>query len=70
MEEIMFIIDRFEEDWVVLEFDRKTFQLPRQLVPPEAREGDVILIKVSVDVDATSKLKEEIDILANRLFKE
>ena len=66
----MFIIDRFEEDWVVLEFDRKTFQLPRQLVPPEAREGDVILIKVSVDVDATSKLKEEIDILANRLFKE
>ena len=70
MEESMFIIDRFEEDWVVLEFDRKTFQLPRQLVPPEAREGDVILIKVSVDADATSKLKKEINILANRLFKE
>jgi hypothetical protein len=44
----MFIIDRFEDDWVILEFGRKTFSLPRQLVPPEAMEGDVLKIMVNM----------------------
>ncbi|HPZ43383.1 MAG TPA: DUF3006 domain-containing protein [Bacillota bacterium] len=66
----MFIIDRFENDWVILEFERKTFRLPRQLVPPEAMEGDVLKIAVSIDAGATAKLKENVRTLAERLFKE
>ncbi len=66
----MFIIDRFENDWVVLESGRKTFRLPRQLVPPEAMEGDVLKIVVSIDAGATAKIKENIRTLAERLFKE
>ncbi len=66
----MFIIDRFENDWVILEFERKTFRLPRQLVPPEAMEGDVLKIAVSIDCGATAKLKENVRTLAERLFKE
>ena len=53
----MFIIDRFENDWVILEFERKTFRLPRQPLPPEAMEGDVLKIAVSIDAGATAKLK-------------
>ena len=66
----MFIIDRFENDWVILAFKRKTFLLPRQLVPPEAMEGDVLKIAVSIDAGATAKLKENVRTLAERHFKE
>jgi hypothetical protein len=65
----MFIIDRFEKDWVILEYGRKTFHLPRQLVPPEAGEGDVLKITVSLDADAAAKLKEDVRMLASRLFE-
>ena len=37
----MFIIDRFEDDWVILEFGRKTLACPGSL-PPEAMEEDVL----------------------------
>ena len=39
-----YIIDRFEGgDWAVLEDDQaRTFRIPRQWVPVEAREGDVL----------------------------
>lgn len=66
----MYIIDRFEGDWAIVEYNRKTFNLPRTLAPPEAVEGDVILIKVSVDVKATARLKGGVRDLANELFKE
>ena len=66
----MFIIDRFEKDWVILESGRKTFRLPRQLVPPEAMEGDVLKIMVNIDAGATAKIKENVRSLADRLFKE
>jgi len=65
----MFVIDRFEGDWVVIEYNRKTFNLPRDLVPPEAVEGDVIVIKASIDVEATAKLKKDVKELAGNLFK-
>lgn len=66
----MYIIDRFEGDWAVVEYNRTTFNLPRELVPPEAVEGDVISITVTVDVDATAKLKEGVKNLADKLFKD
>lgn len=66
----MYIIDRFENDRVVIEYGRKTFNLPRELIPHEAEEGDVVLIKVSIDVTATAKLKEKVKDLAGELFKD
>ncbi|MDD2443836.1 MAG: DUF3006 domain-containing protein, partial [Desulfotomaculaceae bacterium] len=56
----MYIIDRFEGDWVVIEAGGKTFNLPRELVPPEAAEGDVIMIKINIDSGATAKIKREV----------
>lgn len=66
----MLVIDRFEGDWAVIEYQRKTFNLPRGLIPPEAVEGDVITVSVAVDPGATAGLKKEIKALADRLFKE
>lgn len=53
----MLIIDRFEGDWAVIEFGRTTLNFPKRLLPKEAREGDVIVISVSIDKKATSKRK-------------
>jgi len=66
----VYIIDRFENNWVVVEYNRKTFNLPRELVPPEALEGDVISIKVSVDPMATARLKEDVAETAGKLFED
>lgn len=41
-----YIIDRFEEnEWAVIEDEEsRTFSVPRQWMPPEAREGDVLKV--------------------------
>lgn len=67
---MMYIIDRFEGEWAVIEFNRKTFNLPRILVPPEVMEGDVLTIKVSVDAEATAKIKGDVKDIADNLFKD
>ena len=41
-----FLPDRFEGDYAVIEYNRKTFILPRELLPQEAMVGDVIQITV------------------------
>lgn len=43
----MLIIDRFEGDFAVIEMDDTTFNFPKNLLPPDAKEGDVINIEVS-----------------------
>jgi hypothetical protein len=46
MTDMVIIIDRFEEDIAVCEkSDRSLFSLPRSVLPPEAREGDVVIIE-------------------------
>jgi hypothetical protein len=38
-----YTIDRFEGDWAVLEdAGGRTFNIPREWLPPDAREGDVL----------------------------
>lgn len=66
----MFIIDRFEGDWAVIEFGRKTFNLPKFLLPVDAKEGDVVDIEVTVDQKTTASRKESIDKLADSLFED
>ncbi len=66
----MFVIDRFEGDWVIVEANRNIFKLPRELLPPEAMEGDVIRLNVQIDPAATANLKNKIDDLARKLFRD
>ncbi len=66
----MYIIDRFKGDWAIIESDRKTFKLPRDLVPQEAVEGDVVVINVNIDARATARLAGEVKELADTLYVE
>ena len=62
------IIDRFEGDYAVVEIDKGNFvNLPKELVP-NAKEGDVIIIRV--DHEETNKRKEHVKDLMNQLFED
>lgn len=64
-----FIIDRFEEDWAVLEYDDETYNFPRALLPDNAKEGDVLKISLEIDQEETEKRKEAIRKLEDELFE-
>lgn len=66
----MLIIDRFEGDWAVIEDGSKTFNIPRMLVPKGAREGDIIVVQVTVDREATTARKSQMQGLAADLFRD
>ncbi len=67
-----YILDRFEDnDLAVLETDDGTLlDVPRTQVPPEAKEGDVLLalteneldgkVRFAVDFDATEQRRREV----------
>jgi len=62
------IIDRFEEDYAIVEIDVGEFaELPRVLIP-DANEGDVI--NISIDKENTEKRKEVILDLMNQVFED
>ena len=65
----MFVIDRFEGQWAVIEYGRETFNLPRKMLPSDAREGDLLNINISVDRTETRKREQEITKLADELFE-
>jgi len=50
--------------------NRRIFHIPKVLLPKGAKEGDVIKIQITVDKEATEKLKESTDKLADSLFKD
>lgn len=60
----MLIIDRFEGDFAVVETEKGTALIPRQDTPAEAKEGDVL--KLSVDVDGTTKRRQ---LIAERMTR-
>jgi len=64
------LVDRFEEDKVVLltgENEDRQVNWFRQDLPPEAREGDILFFSVEVDVDATAQTKNEVAELLRKL---
>lgn len=63
------IIDRFEGDWAVIEYGRRTFNFPRELLPPGTKEGDVLHFSVSRDPEATNKRRQEIEKLMDLVFE-
>jgi hypothetical protein len=64
------IIDRFEGDWAVIEYENKTFNFPKELLPKEAKEGDVLKFDVKIDREETEKRRKAIEDLAKDLFVE
>lgn len=67
------VIDRFEEKYAVVELDDNTIiNLEIDILPKEAREGDVLNItdKITIDYEETEKRKKEIEELTEGLFKE
>lgn len=62
------IVDRIENEMVVVEINENTnCNIPKVLIP-FAKEGDVIEIKILAD--ETNKRKEKINSLMNDLFKD
>ena len=62
------IVDRIEENFLVVELENgKVFNIPREIMP-EAREGDLINIKI--DKNETKKRDENIKALMNDIFKD
>jgi Protein of unknown function (DUF3006) len=67
------IIDRFEGNIVVVEIDGETKDFPKSIFPKEAEVGDVIIIngdKITVDKNATEKLRKEIEELMNEVWED
>ena len=62
------IIDRFEGDFAIVELDnREMIDLPKKLVPDDAREGDILEIKVNKE--ETQNRKERIEKLCEDLWE-
>lgn len=67
----MFIIDRFEEGWALIESDDKSiFKLPRTVIPSALKEGDCIDIIVSLDKTGTENRKNQVSESLKKFFDE
>jgi len=64
------IIDRFEGEWAVIEYAEKFFNFPKELLPKEAKEGDVLKFDITIDREETEKRRKAIKDLAKDLFIE
>ena len=65
----MLVIDRIEEDWAVIEYGTRTFNLPLALLPQQVREGTVIGLKVTIKKKETKKRNRTMDHLSKELFE-
>lgn len=67
------IIDRFEDDLVVVEIDGETKDFPKNIFPSNAAAGDVVEIKdnkVKVLRNETEKLRKEIEDLMTEVWED
>ncbi len=53
-----------------MEHEGQTYDLPRKIIPQEAREGDVLRLEIHLDKEATNKRIDRINSLAADLFVE
>ncbi|MFZ5642430.1 MAG: DUF3006 domain-containing protein [Bacillota bacterium] len=53
----MLVIDRFEGEYALIKMNKRIFHIPKALVPKGAKEGDVVQIQITVDKEATERLK-------------
>lgn len=69
----MTIIDRFEGEYAVLETDSGMKNVPRDILPEEAREGDVVELKngaYTINKKAAEKRRRELREKLKKLQKE
>ncbi|KGM96134.1 pyruvate kinase [Clostridium novyi A str. 4552] len=66
-------IDRFEEEFAVIEFDdRKVINILKDKLPKGVKEGDVLNFQddsIKIDYAETEKRKKEIEELTKDLFE-
>ncbi len=65
-------IDRFEDGWAVLllrEDESVEFELPVCMLPCGCREGDILDIDITRDVEATREATERVSGLIEKLKK-
>lgn len=66
------IIDRFEEDYAVVELEDGTMQnISKDILPKDVEEGTIIIIdgdNIYIDRDETLERKKRIKDLFNELF--
>jgi len=62
-------IDRFEAEWAVVECGGLIFELPRFLLPPEAKEGDVLSLELRQEAEETNRRRERVRRLVDDLFE-
>lgn len=67
------IIDRFENGFVVCEFDDGSFyDIPISCIPPGAKEGDALIKcdsnKYKIDITSTKNRKKRIENIMDDLF--
>ncbi len=63
------IIDRFEGEYAVVEFDDKTFvNIPKKALPTNAKEGDVLI--VTINREETANREKQMSERLNGLFKD
>ncbi|NMA68528.1 MAG: DUF3006 domain-containing protein [Desulfitobacterium sp.] len=67
------IIDRFEGDYAVVEKENRKFvNIPREALPLEAKEGDVIIqvgTEYRIDQSETEKRRKRIEELSRNLWE-
>ncbi|MBK3497019.1 DUF3006 domain-containing protein [Viridibacillus sp. YIM B01967] len=67
------IIDRFEGEVAVIEFENGTEDFPLTKLPKGAQPGDVLLFengKILIDLEGKKQLEKEIADLMDDLFKD
>ena len=67
------IIDRFEGEIAVVEFEKEMKDIPKVDLPEKAQAGDVLIFEgdtITISAEETEKLKKEIDDLMDELFED
>ncbi|GGG13905.1 hypothetical protein GCM10010912_67900 [Paenibacillus albidus] len=67
------IIDRFEGDFAVVEFNGQTEDLLKSDLPEDAKAGDTLIFEdgnVIIDKEGTASRKKEINELMDKLFED
>jgi Protein of unknown function (DUF3006) len=68
-----FSLDRFEgkntQIAVLVTDDGETLNIPKAMLPPGAKPGDVLALTLEIDAEATRKLTQETQQLQDKLSK-
>ncbi len=62
------IIDRFEENYAVIECEKNIFNIPKNVLPPDVSEGDIL--NIEINTAETESRKSKTSERLKRLFGE